>query len=132
LLGVYPVEALLGVGDNLYIGFGLIAVMSATVANLSIMSVNMHGGMLTEVTAADGFEGVPTTRSARIIDLIIVGAMVLAVALLLSKDLFGSVDTLVLLMLYFLVSRPAVNLVGFSWVRRGKYATTEIFKPRGI
>jgi purine-cytosine permease-like protein len=57
---------------------------------------------------------------------------VLVVSLLLPDDLLGSLNNFVLLMLYFLVPWTAVNLVDFYFVRRGKYAITEIFNPRGI
>lgn len=132
LPGLDPISALGSVGDNLFIGFGLIVILIATVANLSIMSVNMYGAMLTGVSAVDGFKRVPTTRITRIVGLFSIGALVLLVSLLLSDDLLGSLNNFVLLMLYFLVPWTAVNLVDFYFVRRGKYAITEIFNPRGI
>lgn len=129
---VDAVASLQLVGDNLFVGFGLIVILIATVANLSIMGVNMYGGMLTAVSGIDGFKRVPTTRRTRIIGLIAIGVIVLVVALLIPDDYLGTFNNTILLMLYFLVPWTAVNLVDFYWVRHGKYAITEIFNPKGI
>ncbi|GAA1742760.1 purine-cytosine permease family protein [Microcella frigidaquae] len=132
LPGVDAVEALNIVGDNFFVGFGIIVVLIATVANLSIMSVNMYGAMLTSVSAVDSFKSVPKTRTTRVVGLVVIGLAVLVVALILPDDLLGAVNNFVILMLYFLVPWTAVNLVDFYWVRRGKYAITEIFRSDGI
>lgn len=120
------------VGDNLFVGFGLIVILIATVANLSIMGVNMYGGMLTAISGIDAFKRVPTTRRTRVIGLIVIGLVVLGIALLVPDDYLGTFNNMILLMLYFLVPWTAVNLVDFYWVRHGKYAITEIFNPKGI
>lgn len=44
----------------------------------------------------------------------------------------GDVPDFVILMLCFLVPWTAVNLVDYYFVRRGQYAITEIFNPRGV
>lgn len=120
------------VGDNLFVGFGLIVIVIATVANLSIMGVNMYGAMLTGISGIDAFRRVPTTRRTRIIGLAVIGLIVLGVSLLMPDDYLGTFNNMILLMLYFLIPWTAVNLVDFYWVRHGKYAITEIFNPKGI
>ncbi|MFF0292887.1 cytosine permease [Kitasatospora sp. NPDC004614] len=58
--------------------------------------------------------------------------VVFVVALALPADYLSNFNNFVLLMLYFLVPWTAVNLVDFYFVRRGHYAITAIFDPKGI
>ena len=126
------IGAIKTVGDMLFPGFGTIAVLVSTVALISIMGVNAYGAMLTGTTAVDGFRAVRATVRLRVIGLTLVGLITLAIALLIPDNYLSSFNDFVLLMLYFLVPWTAVNLVDFYIVRRGKYAITEIFNPRGI
>ncbi|MEU0989505.1 cytosine permease [Streptomyces sp. NPDC005953] len=127
-----PILALREVGDLLFPGFGLIAVMVSVLALISIMGVNAYGAMLTGTSAVDGFKKVRPTVGLRVIGLTVVGIATLIVALLIPDDYIGSFNNFVLLMLYFLVPWTAVNLVDFYFVRRGGYAIAEILKPNGI
>lgn len=127
-----PILALREVGDILFPGFGLIAVMVSVLALISIMGVNAYGAMLTGTSAVDGYKRVRPTVRLRVIGLTVVGVGTLIVALLIPDDYIGSFNNFVLLMLYFLVPWTAVNLVDFYFVRRGKYAIAEILKPDGL
>ncbi|MGW6454892.1 purine-cytosine permease family protein [Streptomyces sp. NPDC055078] len=127
-----PIIALREVGDILFPGFGLIAVIVSVLALISIMGVNAYGAMLTGTSAVDGFKKVRPTVRLRVIGLIVVGIASLVVALLIPDDYIGSFNNFVLLMLYFLVPWTAVNLADFYFVRRGKYAVAEILKPDGL
>lgn len=120
------------VGDNFFPGFGTIVVLIASAALISIMGVNAYGAMLTSISGIDAFRRVPATRRTRVIALIVIGVLVVVISLFLPEDYLGSFNNLVLLMLYFLIPWTAVNLVDFYFVRHGKYAITEIFKPNGI
>lgn len=119
-------------GDLLFPGFGLFAVLVSVLALISIQGVNAYGAMLTAASALDGFKQVRPTAQLRVIGLIIVGLVSLAIALFIPDDYLGSFNTFILLMLYFLVPWTAVNLVDFYFVRHGNYAITEIFNPNGI
>jgi nucleobase:cation symporter-1, NCS1 family len=127
-----PILALREVGDLVFPGFGMIAVMVSVLALISIMGVNAYGAMLTGSSAVDGFRRVKPTVRLRVIGLTAVGVLSLVVALLIPDDYIGSFNNFVLLMLYFLVPWTAVNLVDFYFVRRGKYAVAEILKPDGL
>ncbi|AIY01070.1 cytosine/purine/uracil/thiamine/allantoin permease family protein [Arthrobacter sp. PAMC 25486] len=120
------------VGDMVFPGFGTFAVLISTVALISIMGVNAYGAMLTGTSAVDGFRKVKATVRLRIVGLTLVGLATLVIALLIPDDYLGSFNDFVIMMLYFLVPWTAVNLVDFYFVRRGKYAIAEIFKPEGI
>lgn len=120
------------IGDLLFPGFGLFAVLVSVLALLSIQGINAYGAMLTATSALDGFIRVRPTVQLRVIGLILVGLISLAITLFIPDDYLGSFNTFILLMLYFLVPWTAVNLVDFYFVRHGKYAITEIFNPNGI
>lgn len=126
------ISAIRKIGDQLFPGFGIIAVLVSTLALISIMGVNAYGAMLTGTSAVDGFRQVRPTVRLRVIGLVLVGLVTLVVALLIPDDYLGSFNDFVIMMLYFLIPWTAVNLVDFYFVRKGKYAITEIFNPRGI
>ncbi|WP_405610562.1 cytosine permease [Streptomyces sp. NBC_01511] len=127
-----PIVALREVGDLVFPGFGLIAVLVSVAALISIMGVNAYGAMLTGTSAVDGYKKVRPTVRLRVIGLSVVGVGTLIVALLIPDDYIGSFNNFVLMMLYFLVPWTAVNLVDFYFVRRSKYAIAEILKPDGL
>jgi purine-cytosine permease-like protein len=120
------------VGNDIFDGFGTFVVLASVPALISIMAVNMYGAMLTGISGFDAFRRIRPTVRARIVGVAVVGLVVVLVALALPEDYLDSFNTFVLLMLYFLVPWTAVNLVDFYFVRRGHYAITEIFNPRGI
>ena len=126
------ISAIRKIGDQLFPGFGIIAVLVSTLALTSIMGVNAYGAMLTGTSAVDGFRQVRPTVRLRVIGLVLVGLVTLVIALLIPDDYLGSFNDFVIMMLYFLIPWTAVNLVDFYFVRKGKYAITEIFNPRGI
>ena len=127
-----PITSLRQIGDLLFPGFGIFAVLVSVVALVSIMGVNAYGAMLTGTSAVDGFKEVRPTVRLRIIGLAMVGLVCLVIALVIPDNYLASFNNFVLLMLYFLVPWTAVNLVDFYLVRRGKYAVAEIMKPGGI
>jgi nucleobase:cation symporter-1, NCS1 family len=126
------VNSIRQIGDLLFPGFGIFAVLVCVLALLSIQGINAYGAMLTATSALDGFKQMRPTVQLRVIGLILVGLVSLAIALFIPDDYLGSFNTFILLMLYFLVPWTAVNLVDFYFVRHGKYAITEIFNPNGI
>ncbi|WP_223693657.1 purine-cytosine permease family protein [Leifsonia poae] len=127
-----PITAIRQIGDLLFPGFGVFAVLVSVLALISIMGVNAYGAMLTGTSAVDGFKAVRPTVRLRVVGLVIVGVVCLILALVIPDDYLASFNNFVLLMLYFLVPWTAVNLVDFYFVRRGKYAISEILKPNGL
>lgn len=127
-----PIAALRQVGDLVFQGFGTITVMVSVLALISIMGVNAYGAMLTGTSAIDGFKEIRPTVRLRVIGLIVVGLATLIIALVIPDNYVNSFNSFVIMMLYFLVPWTAVNLVDFYFVRKGKYAITEILKQDGI
>jgi nucleobase:cation symporter-1, NCS1 family len=127
-----PIGAVRQIGDMLFPGFGVIAVLVSVVALLSIMGVNAYGAMLTSVAAFDGFKQIKPTVGLRIIGLVLVGIATIVIALAIPTNYLGSFNNFVLLMLYFLIPWTSVNLVDFYFVRHGAYAITDIIAANGI
>ncbi|MFF3013791.1 purine-cytosine permease family protein [Streptomyces sp. NPDC057939] len=126
------ITALRQVGNDVLPGFGTFAVVVSSLALISIMAVNAYGAMLTSTSAVDAFRKVRPTVKSRIAGIVVIELIVFVVALLLPADYLANFNNFVLLMLYFLIPWTAVNLVDFYFVRRGRYAITAIFDPRGI
>ncbi|MBM7805231.1 NCS1 nucleoside transporter family [Geodermatophilus bullaregiensis] len=126
------IGSLVTVGNELFPHFGTALVLVSVPALIGIMSVNAYGAMLTSASAVDGFRRISPGVRTRITGIVVVMILSVVIALVLPEDYLGSFNTFVLLMLYFLIPWTAVNLVDFYFVRRGRYAITEIFRPRGI
>ncbi len=126
------IGSLVAVGNELFPHFGTALVLISVPALIGIMSVNAYGAMLTSASAVDGFRRVSPGVRTRVTGIVVVMVLSVLIALVLPEDYLGSFNTFVLLMLYFLIPWTAVNLVDFYFVRRGHYAITEIFQPRGI
>jgi NCS1 family nucleobase:cation symporter-1 len=126
------IGSLVAVGDELFPHFGTALVLVSVPALIGIMSVNAYGAMLTSASAVDGFRRISPGLRTRVTGIVVVMLLAVVIALVLPEDYLGSFNTFVLLMLYFLIPWTAVNLVDFYFVRRGHYAITEIFNPRGI
>ncbi|GCE00292.1 purine-cytosine permease family protein [Embleya hyalina] len=126
------ITAVRQVGNDIVPGFGTFAVLVSALALISIMAVNAYGAMLTTTSALDAFRPVRPTVRVRVIGIVAIEAIVFVVAIVLPEDYLGSFNDFILMMLYGLVPWTAVNLVDFYLVRRGHYAVTAIFDPRGI
>lgn len=131
LPGADGVTALQSAGSLIFVGFGLVAVLTLGVGQTLIQDINAYGAMLTGLSAIDAFRPLRRSTRVRVIGLIIVGLVSLAIALLIPDNYLGSFNAFVTLMLYFLIPWTAVNLVDFYLLRHGKYAITDIFKPSG-
>jgi nucleobase:cation symporter-1, NCS1 family len=120
-------------GNNIARPLGdVTAILSAT-SLLATMGMNAYGGMLTVLTGIDSFKKIRASRAARIITVLVLTAVWFVIGKALSG---GSAVNTVLnsltLMLYLLVPWTALNLVDFFFVRRGHYAITDIFSPKGV
>ena len=71
-------------------------------------------------------------RRVRVVGIVAIEVVVARGGAAAARDYLASFNVFVLLMLYFLIPWTAVNLVDFYFVRRGHYAITAIFDPRGI
>jgi NCS1 family nucleobase:cation symporter-1 len=119
-------------GDRVFHGFGAIVLVFAMLGLVSVTALNMYGGSLTLISAADSIRSVRPTSTARIVTIVFTAVLSLVPALLIGADFLTNFEDFLLLVLYLFVPWTAVNLVDYYIVRRGHYAIAEIFNPRGL
>jgi NCS1 family nucleobase:cation symporter-1 len=119
-------------GNNVVPHLGQAVALLSALALAATMGMNAYGGMLTVLTAVDSVRPIKPTRAARVITILVFSVVWFAIAKSITTDSVSTVFTALTLMLYLLVPWTAANLVDFFVVRRGHYAITELFRPRGI
>jgi NCS1 family nucleobase:cation symporter-1 len=118
--------------DRVFHGFGGIVLVFAMLGLVSVTALNMYGGSLTLISAADSFRSIRPTSTVRIVTIAITAVLSLVPALLIGADFLTNFEDFLLLVLYLFVPWTAVNLVDYYVVRRGHYAIAEIFNPHGM
>jgi purine-cytosine permease-like protein len=119
-------------GDKFFGGFGAVVLIFSALGLLSVTALNMYGGSLTLISAADSFKRIRPTLAVRLTMIVLTGILSLVVAFASSSAFLDNFENFLLLVLYFFIPWTAVNLVDFFIVRHGHYAIAEIFKPSGI
>jgi purine-cytosine permease-like protein len=119
-------------GDKVFNGFGDIILVFSALGLLSVTALNMYGGSLTLISAADSFKRVRPTLSVRLVMIGVTAALSLVVALASTSSFQSNFENFLLLVLYFFIPWTSVNLVDYFVVRKGHYAIAEIFRPNGI
>jgi nucleobase:cation symporter-1, NCS1 family len=121
-----------GAGNAVIGGLGSVTAFFSAAALAATMGMNAYGGMLTVLTGADSIRAIKPTRAARIVTIVALTLIWYVIAKSISASAVNTVFTSLTLMLYLLVPWTATNLVDFFFVRRGHYAITDLFDPRGI
>jgi purine-cytosine permease-like protein len=119
-------------GNEVFSGFGAIALVFSTLGLISVTALNMYGGSLTLISAIDSFKKIRPTSTLRIATITFTAVLSLIPALLIGENFLTNFEDFLLLVLYLFVPWTAVNLVDYYVVRRGHYAIAEIFNPRGM
>jgi nucleobase:cation symporter-1, NCS1 family len=119
-------------GDRVFHGFGGVVLVFAMLGLVSVTALNMYGGSLTLISAADSFRSIRPTSTVRIVTIVLTAVLSLVPALLIGADFLTNFEDFLLLVLYLFVPWTAVNLVDYYVVRRGHYAIAEIFNPHGM
>jgi purine-cytosine permease-like protein len=119
-------------GDRVFHGFGGIVLVYSMLGLVSVTALNMYGGSLTLISAADSIRKVQPTATARIVTILATAVLSLVPALLIGQNFLTNFEDFLLLVLYLFVPWTAVNLVDYYVVRRGHYAIAEIFDPHGM
>ena len=96
------------------------------------MGLNAYSGMLTIVTAINSLFDVHPTPRLRIIAILAMAGVWIGATFAITSDAIALVFATLTIMLYFLVPWTAVNLVDYFFVRRGRYAVTDLFRVDGI
>lgn len=126
------VSAINRAGDKVFSGFGAIVLIFAALGLVSVTALNMYGGSLTLISAADSVRRVRPTLNARLVTLVLTAALSLVGALASTEHFLSNFNNFLLLVLYLFIPWTAVNLMDYYVVRRGHYAISEIFNPNGI
>ena len=126
------VDAVAAGGNAIFNGFGTIALTIAWIGLISVIALNNYCGSLTSLAIADAIRPVKPSITVRVVSLSIIAILGTGGSLLLPQNFLSPYSNLLTLLVYFLIPWTAINLVDFYFVRRGQYAITEIFNPKGI
>ncbi|MBB3001153.1 purine-cytosine permease-like protein [Paraburkholderia tropica] len=124
--------ALYDAGNAMFRGFGVLISLASVGAMVATMGLNAYSAMLTVVTAVDSFKPVKPTQTVRVVTVLALGLVWVVISLSLSGNAIDILFAALTIMLYLLVPWTAVNLVDYFFVRRGHYAITQLFTPRGL
>ncbi|MEV6012379.1 cytosine permease [Streptomyces sp. NPDC051976] len=126
------ISAINAAGDKVFSGFGAIVLIFAALGLVSVTALNMYGGSLTLISAADSFRKIRPTLSVRVVTIGLTAALSLVGALAATSHFLENFNNFLLLVLYLFIPWTAVNLMDYYVVRRGHYAIAEIFNPHGL
>lgn len=126
-----PIVALHSVGNILFPGFGVIAVLGALPALLGTSGVNAYGSMLCGATLVDGIRRISPTLLVRVIGVVVSGVVAAVITIALPSNYLNDFNTFLAILVYLLIPWSAVNLADFYLVRKGHYSIADIVDPRG-
>jgi nucleobase:cation symporter-1, NCS1 family len=136
LLAAYPnagaVDSIVSGGNAIFSGFGTIALAIALIGLVSVIALNLYSGSLAGLAAVDTVSPIKATLAKRVVAVAVIAVLGTGGSLLLPEDFLPQYNNFLVVLIYFLTPWTAVNLVDFYFVRKGDYAITEIFNPRGI
>jgi NCS1 family nucleobase:cation symporter-1 len=127
-----PVAGILKVSNDLFPGFGNIALLVFALGLIAVIVLNMYGGSLTLISSIDSLKKVRATLAIRVITVVITAAISGILAGFVAGSFEAFFSGFLFLVLYFFIPWTAVNLTDYFIVRKGHYAIAEIFKPEGI
>jgi NCS1 family nucleobase:cation symporter-1 len=119
-------------GNNIFHPLGTLSAILLAAGLAATMGMNAYGGMLSLLTGIDSIKRIRPTRRARVITILGLTVLWYVIGRSISSSAVNTVLNSLTLMLYLLVPWTATNLVDFFLVRRGHYAITDLFTPRGI
>ncbi len=119
-------------GDNVFVGLGSLLAILSVLALVATMGINAYSAMLSTVTALDSVISIRPTRTLRIVTIIVLAVIWAAIGVSFGGDAIGALFNSLILMLYLLVPWTAINLADYFFVRKGRYAITDLGTPQGI
>ncbi len=119
-------------GNNVFNPLGTILAVLSVLVLIATMGINAYGGTLSVITAIDSVRKVTPTRTIRIWTTVALAVVWAGAGLAFGGDAVSALFNSLILMLYLLVPWTAINLVDYFFVRRGRYAIVDFFRPDGI
>jgi purine-cytosine permease-like protein len=128
-------DALVGLqtaGDTVLGGLGLLLAVLAVLALVATMGINAYSLMLSTLTLIDCVRPIQPSRQLRVVTIIVLAVLWMVAAIAVGGDAVGALFNSLTVMLFLLIPWTAINLVDYFFVRRGRYAITDLFSPTGI
>ena len=127
-----PIQGVRDAADAVLDGSGTWLLIAALPGLVSVITVNIYAATMELITMVDSVRPIEPTRRARIIGCVAIGAAALIGSLLSTGAFLANFGSFLVVLLYVLVPWTSVNLVDYYFVRRGRYAIREIFRPDGL
>lgn len=119
-------------GNNVFGGFGAVLALASATTLVVCTATAAYSVTLQFLTGVDLVRRVRPSRTLRIAVTAATIVIYLAVALPFGDHVINAASNALSLMLFLLVPWTAVNLTDYFFVRRGEYAITDLFTPRGV
>jgi len=119
-------------GSSMAGPLGLVLAIVSIAALVAVIGMNSYSAMLTVLTAIDALHPLRPTRASRAVTIAAVICISAAAATGFGGDVIATLNNYFVIMLYLLVPWTAVNLTDYFFVRKGRYAIADLFKPDGI
>lgn len=119
-------------GNNVFNPLGTILAVLSVLVLIATMGINAYGGTLSVITAIDSVRKVTPTRAIRVWTTVVLAVVWAGAGLTFGGDAVSALFNSLIVMLYLLVPWTAINLVDYFFVRRGRYAIVDVFRPDGI
>ncbi len=124
--------ALKAAADTLLPGSGTPLLIASLLGLVTITTLNFYGASLTLLSVADSIHPVRSTRTKRILTILLALVLSTGIALGASRDFALEFGEFLAILLYLFTPWTAINLVDFYFVRKGRYSVREIFNPHGM
>jgi purine-cytosine permease-like protein len=124
--------ALNDAGNSLARGFGVVLSLSSVLALTAATGLNAYSGMLTVITGLNSLIEIRADGKLRAITIGVLACTWVAIAFAMTASSIALLFAVLTMMLYLLVPWTSINLIDYFWVRRGRYAITQLFVPEGI
>ncbi|MCL6626205.1 purine-cytosine permease family protein [Alicyclobacillus shizuokensis] len=112
-------------------GMDIVVYLLIVLGVLAINTLNLYGGFMSVATTVSAFTPWRTTRTARLLFIVLVAAAGTAIAIWGQGNFLDNYSKFLLLLLYFMIPWTAINLVDFYLLRRGRYNIHAIFDLHG-
>ena len=119
-------------GDNVVPGLGSLLAILSVLALVATMGINAYSAMLSTVTSIDSVVTIQPTRNLRVMTIVILAVIWATIGISFGGDAIAALFNSLIVMLYLLVPWTAINLVDYFFVRKGRYAITDLATPKGI
>jgi purine-cytosine permease-like protein len=106
--------------------------LASVVALTASMGLNAYSGMLTVLTALNSLFGTPARARLRVLTIVVLAVAWMGVTFAISANAIALLFAVLTIMLYLLAPWTSINLIDYFFLRRGRYAITQLFTPYGI